>query len=868
MSLSQALEDLRHDPRFAKNIAGWRILPARAAVYEPWPENLDGRLLAALKNQGIARPYRHQAVAVRSALDGANVVVSTSAASGKTVSYNAPVLNRLLADPAGRALYLFPTKALAHDQLSNLTRLTGDLAQVSIAVEAYDGDTPANRRTKIRDRAQIVLTNPDMLHGGILPQHVRWAGFFSGLRVVVIDEMHSYRGVFGSHVANVLRRLSRICAFYGSAPQFLLASATIANPRELAERLIEAPVTVVGPEDDGAPRGERHVVLYNPPIVDIDLGIRRSATQEAADLASALLVRNVQHIVFAPGRLTAELMLTSLREQAGNPSEVSAYRSGYLPQERRGIEEGLRRGQLRSVVATTALELGIDIGQLEAAILAGYPGTIASTLQQMGRAGRRAGEALAILVAGSGGIDQYVMTHPGFLFDGNPERGLINPDNPVILAGHLTCAAAELPFADGDTFGLAPNLHEALAALTRVGELFTNNGRYFWGGQGSPAQAISLRTGSADRVIIHRRKGEDSVEVIGELERSAAPMLVHPGAIYWHAGESFLVEELDWEGGAAYVREIDTDYYTRASLNQRVEVLATTASTRITGSEGPVAELAWGEVRVESKANSYRRMRRRTNEVLSLGAIELPAQLLETAGCWLALTPELVADLKDTGEWASDENDYGPAWPRTRDTVRALDSYRCRACGAPELPGRPHHVHHRVPLRAFVADPLLRPGFSVQEAWRAANRLDNLVTLCPACHMKAEAGVRIRSGLPGLAALLANVAPLHMMCDANDLGFVVEPQAVLTGLPTITIYEKIPAGIGFAELLYDLMPGLLDAAEDLATACPCTQGCPACVGPVLEHDYALDAKKLTLSLLAKLIGAAEAGGLLGGRSVI
>jgi DEAD/DEAH box helicase domain-containing protein len=867
MSIQSALDALRRDPRLARNVAVWQHLPARPAVYAALPSELDAQLAGALRGRGVDALYRHQAEAVAAALDGAHVAIVTPAASGKTLCYNLPVLQRLLADPRARALYLFPTKALAQDQLAALSELAGP----TLSCATYDGDTPQSRRARIRDGARIILSNPDMLHAGILPQHTRWAGFFANLRVVVLDEMHVYRGIFGSHVADVLRRLRRICQFYGSNPQFLLASATIANPAELAGRLTEAPVTVIGPEQNGAPQGERHILLYNPPLLDPALGIRRSSSLEATELAAHFLAQDVQTIVFAGSRLTTELIITYLRERPERLPQVAGYRGGYLSQERRVIERDLREGRLRGVVATNALELGIDIGQLEAAVLAGYPGTIASTWQQMGRAGRRQSASVAVLVATPNPIDQYLISHPEYLFERSPERALLNPDNPVILAGHLTCAAAELPFRPGEGLGAAPDVAGALAFLTQEGELYSSEGRYYWAGEGYPASAISLRAGGADRVIIQTQTA-GGVEALGELDRGSVPLLLYENAIYIHAGETYIVEHLDWDAGLAHVRPVQVDYYTQPSIAQDVDVLAedeacfiTAPATAVSLSAGGPENLAlkaragWGDVQVTTRGTGYRLIRRYTNEVLGFGEINLPEQVLETAGCWLALLPGLTDALKAEGAWLSAPNDYGPEWQAQRAAARARDGFRCQGCGALEPaaggPGgrREHDVHHKIPLRAFVADASLRPGLPPEQAWQAANRLENLVTLCPACHRRAEAGVRLRSGLGGLAALLVAVAPLYLMCDPRDLGVAAEPQAPVTGLPTITLYEKVPAGVGYAAEIYHLLPELLRAAFDLVQGCACQSGCPACVGPVVEHEYALDAKELTRALLAKLM---------------
>jgi DEAD/DEAH box helicase domain-containing protein len=948
MSVETALQVLRLEPRFMRNVARWEITPARPARHASYPHELDPRVIAALAARGVTALYTHQAAAVETALHGEHVAVVTPAASGKTLCYNLPVLNRLLADPSARALYLFPTKALAQDQLAELREMVGLLnggwetsRQVDqggtrlqtlgasappplrttappLTCATYDGDTPSAQRAKVRDAARIILSNPDMLHAGILPQHPRWAAFFANLRVVVIDEMHVCRGVFGSHIANVLRRLRRICRFYGSEPQFILASATIANPAELAERLVEAPVTLIGPERDGAPQSEKHVLFYNPPLIDPDLGLRRSSSLEASDLAALFLAHAVQTIVFARARLTMELILTYLREtgqpasgirsqesgvsgqasatphlrrsQVGagvsyQPSAIShkspairGYRGGYLPAERREIEKGLREGSVRGVVATSALELGIDIGAMDAAVLAGYPGTVASARQQMGRAGRRRGSSIGVLVAGAGAMDQYILTHPEWLLARSPEHARINPDNEVILAHHLACAAAEMPIEKTEVFlaKLPVLAADLLDDLVEAGQFYRSGSRYFWAGDGSPANGINLRTASLERIVIQATDGNGRAQVIGELERESAPILLYEGAIYLHEGQSYLVEQLDWEAGLARVRATEVDFYTRPISSERIEILRTKDEGRKTNTNSsPVNDesihysastpakradqllvssfqSAWGDVRVISQTTGYKIIRRNTQEVLSFGQVELPEQVLETQACWLTLGLELIERLKAAGAWFSDPNEYGTNWPSQRDAARARDQYRCQGCGTVEMPGRQHDVHHRIPFRAFQADSTLRGGLAQQCAWQAANVLGNLVTLCPTCHHRAEAGVRIRSGLGGVATLLAGVAPMFLMCDPRDLGVLAEPQDPTSGQPTITLYERVPGGIGYAEQLFASMPALLRAAHDLVTSCPCERGCPACVGPVIEHEYALDTKTLAAALLREM----------------
>ena len=469
MNVDQLTQQLRSDPLFMRNVVRWETLPPREAQYAAFPENLDQRLIPVLQKRGIHQLYTHQAHAVKSVLAGQDVVVVTPTASGKTMCYNLPVLSAILKDEDARALYLFPTKALSADQVSELYELI-EMMGVDIKSYTYDGDTPGAARKAVRQAGHIVVTNPDMLHSGILPHHTKWVKLFENLRYIVIDEIHTYRGVFGSNLANVLRRLIRLCEFYGSKPQFILCSATIANPQELAETLIGRPVELV--DDNGAPMGARHFVFYNPPVVNRQLGIRRGVIPETRNISSMLLKNGIQTITFARSRLTVEVLTKYLkdlvRDPIGNAGRVRGYRGGYLPTERREIEKGLRAGSIDAVVSTNALELGIDIGALDACVLCGYPGTIASAWQQAGRAGRRKGTSIVFYVASSSAIDQYIVSHPDYFLRQSPENALLNPDNLYIMLSHFKCAAFELPFEDGDAFGNAPGTPEMLEYLTEA----------------------------------------------------------------------------------------------------------------------------------------------------------------------------------------------------------------------------------------------------------------------------------------------------------------------------------------------------------------------------------------------------------------
>jgi DEAD/DEAH box helicase domain-containing protein len=583
-------------PRLAHpdpHITPVRRLPAIEAAYSPFPDVLDTRLVRALQARGISEPYTHQAEAIDHALNGRHVVVVTPTASGKTLCYNVPVLQSILADPSSRSLYLFPTKALAQDQLAELHQLVqvvGAEGGGELGVFTYDGDTPQDARRAVSARAHVVLTNPDMLHSGILPHHPRWAKLFENLKFVVIDELHAYRGVFGSHLANIMRRVARVCAHYGSNPTFICSSATIANPRDLAERLMERPFELV--DRSGAPRGEKFFVFVNPPVVNRELGIRRSYLAETRRVAIEFLKRGLQLIVFAQSRLSTEVLTTYLKDAfkgaPGSDDVIRGYRGGYLPLRRREIERGLRSGDVRCVVSTNALELGIDIGALDVAVMAGYPGTIAATWQRAGRAGRRSTRSAAVLVASSAPIDQFIIRNPSYFFDASPEHALINPDNLHILVDHVKCATFELPFTDGEAFG-RHDLQEILAVLAEQGLVHRSGGatdpdqreesQWSWTSESYPADAVSLRSVSSDNFVIVDTTRE--ARVIGETDFTSGPATLHPKAIYIVEGALYQVERLDFEGRKAFVREIDCDYYTDAITYTKVTILDTFADSRI-----------------------------------------------------------------------------------------------------------------------------------------------------------------------------------------------------------------------------------------------------------------------------------------------
>ncbi len=853
----------RADPSIAENITAWRTRPAQFPRFVPFPGELHPHLIEALAARSIHSLYSHQATAWEEARAGRNVVVVTGTASGKTLCYNLPVLDRMFHDPEARALYLFPTKALAHDQVTGLQSLlnaAGEAATCTAA--AYDGDTRADLRAGIRAHAQIVVSNPDMLHTGILPHHTLWADLFRHLRFVVLDEMHVYRGVFGSHVANLIRRLKRIARFYGSKPQFILTSATIANPQELAERLIEEQTALV--DEDGAARGEKHFLILNPPIVDRALGLRRSSVLESVQVTRDLIDYDIQTIVFARSRRTTEIVLRYLNgnqatanrsneggqvltknsldtsglpesEEENVQAPIRGYRSGYLPLRRREIERGLRSGQVRTVVATNALELGVDIGGLGAAILVGYPGSIAGTWQQAGRAGRHEAASLAVLVASADPLDQFLAHNPDYFFARSPEQALINPDNLLILLQHLRCAAFELPFRVDESFGgvSQARLGEFLQVLLDAGLLHKSGGKYFWMADQYPAADISLRSASAETVVLQAEG-----VAIGEVDLASAYWMVHPEAIYLHEGESYLVEDLGLEKAphVARLRRVQVDYYTEPKRETSLSLLDRLSKATIHG-----GTKSQGEIAVTTLVSGFRKVKWYTHENLGEGIVSLPPTELHTTGYWIALNEETVELLRAQGMWASDLNDYGPGWPSLRDQVRLRDGFRCQSCGVSETElGRQHHVHHKIPFRVFA---------TIEQA----NALDNLVTLCNRCHRRVELAVRLRSGLAGLAYVLGHLAPLFVMADRGDLGVHSDPESSLAeGRPAVVLYDLVPAGIGLSERLFELHDDLVARALELVQACDCREGCPSCVGVGGENGYG--GKRETVALLQLLTG--------------
>jgi len=647
--VTQVLDTFAARDRDGEVLTAVRHYPAREAQWAEFPEWVQVDLRMAYNAKGIRQLYTHQAAAAEAVHAGKNVVIVTPTASGKTLCYNLPVLNAILANDDTRALYLFPTKALAQDQLAELHDLNQRLEN-RIGVFTYDGDTPIDARKAIREKSHVVLTNPDMLHTGILPHHTRWTRLFENLRYIVVDELHTYRGVFGSHLCNVLRRLQRIARFYGSKPQFICCSATIANPGELGSRLIEDEVEVLAA--NGAPAAEKTFVFYNPPVVNRALGIRRSYINEGSRVAQEFLKHDLQTMVFANSRLHTELILTYLQQanpqQPGKPETIRGYRGGYLPNERREIERGLREGRIRGVVTTSAMELGIDVGSLDTVVMTGYPGTIAATWQRAGRAGRRSGSSCTVLVASSAPLDQFIIRHPDYFFGSTPEHAFIQPDNLEILINHLKCAAFELPIGPEEKFGEV-NVQDLCARLAEAGYLHLAGKNYHWTHEAYPADTVSLRSVTSDNFVIIGITG--APQVIGEVDFPSALTTVHEKAIYLHGGQQYHVEHLDFKERKAYVKQVNVDYYTDAIRYTQVRVLEIAETQKTAGRQDTGATdhaRSHGDVLVRSQVVGFKKIKFFTNENIGAGQLELPENEMHTTSYWITLERALLESLPYT----------------------------------------------------------------------------------------------------------------------------------------------------------------------------------------------------------------------------
>ena len=642
-NLIKSLEELKKIGIINDSITAIKHIPARQGRYMAYPSDVHPALIKALQEKGFTRLYTHQNLSWRLIKEGKNIVIVTPTASGKTLCYNLPVLDSILKNPSARAIYMFPTKALSQDQRAELDE-TIKLLPEEIRIFTYDGDTPQDARKAIRARGHIILTNPDMLHAGILPHHTKWIKLFENLQYVVIDELHNYRGIFGSHLANILRRLKRIANFYGASPQFILSTATISNPLEMAEKITEEPVSLV--DENGAPQGEKYFVFYNPPVVNKFLGIRRSYVNESRRVASIFLKNGLQTIVFAQSRLITEVLVTYLKEDIEKTIQqkglIRGYRGGYLPLKRREIEKKLREGKIRGVVSTNALELGIDIGSLDVAVLAGYPGTITSTWQMAGRAGRKSGKSAAVLVGTSSPLGQFIINNPDYFFSKNPENALINPDNLSILVSHIECAAFELPFVEGEKFG-SQEIGEILKFLVDEKLVHFSKGKWFWTSDAYPADGVNLRSISSDNFVVVDTT--EKSKAIAEVDFSSALTALHPKAIYLCEGEQYFVENLDFEQRKAYVKKTDVDYYTDAIDYTKIKILDSFDQKNL-----GKCDISHGEVHVATQVVGFKKIKFHTMENVGAGDLSLPQNEMHTTAYWLTIPSQIFHSLSFASE--------------------------------------------------------------------------------------------------------------------------------------------------------------------------------------------------------------------------
>jgi DEAD/DEAH box helicase domain-containing protein len=813
-SALKEIEEKFRASRAQGGVTAIRHFPAREPRVAPFPSALPRRLIEILEARGFPSLYTHQALAFDLAQEGKNLVVVTPTASGKTLCYNLPILSALVENPEARALYLFPTKALSQDQLVELNRWTEQLGD-EVRTFTYDGDTPQDARKAIRARGNLVITNPDMLHAGILPHHTGWQRLFENLRYVVIDELHYYRGVLGSHLANVLRRLKRVARFYGSRPQFICTSATIANPQELAARILEEDVTLI--DDNGAPAAEKYFVCYNPPVVNPQLGIRRSYLNETRRLARTFLSRGLQTIIFANSRLATEILVKYLQEDFSQgpamPQAVRGYRGGYLPLERREIERDLRSGRLRGVVATNALELGIDVGSLDVALLAAYPGTIASTWQRAGRAGRRQGTSAAVLVASSAPLDQFMVQNPDYFFGRSPEHGYVNPDNLLILLNHLKCAAFELPLREDEKFG-ALDLRRLCQYLEESGFLHHTQDGWHWVSESYPADALSLRSVSSDNFVIVDNTHEP--RIIGETDFTSALTTLHEKAIYIQDGVQYHVERLDYDDRKAYVHQVDSEYFTDAISYTKIKILETFDSAPV-GSGGSTprhapAEIApgrprpetarknHGEVQVNTQVVGFKKIKFYTMENVGSGDLTLPEQEMHTTAFWLTLSRSMMDSLPYN---STDRLDGVNGLANALGAIATL----LVMCDARDL-GTSVGENAELELTANV-----EPGFS-----------------------------------PAPAALKGGSTSEPAEEDNRQPGKQTVVRKIFE--PNIYLYDSYPGGVGLSEPLFRMCNSLLEKTHKLISECPCLNGCPSCVGPIGEIGE--KGKEVALEILSRL----------------
>jgi DEAD/DEAH box helicase domain-containing protein len=824
--------------KYSPQVVSHWIQEKQDELFADIPKNIHPILQEILHNQFPKGLFSHQVESWKQIKSGKNVVISTGTSSGKSLCYHLPIFNQLIEDNNSTSLLLFPTKALASDQLlkfnDSLEKINFHLPKEKLLIAAtYDGDTANEKRIPIRNLTNILLSNPDMLHIGILPHHTRWDRFLKNLNFIVIDEVHFYRGVFGSHFANVIRRLKRILHFYGGNPQFILTSATISNPKDFAEKLIEEKFELIN--IDCSPKEKRLYFFLNPPVINEDLGLRKSMIDQSVEIVEMLMREKIQSILFARTRKTVEITVKKINDELSfNNDVIHGYRSGYLPQARRNIEDGLRKGLISTVISTNALELGIDMGKVDAVLMMGYPGSISAFFQQSGRAGRRNQTSIAILIASASPIDQYIIRHSEYVREGNPENALLDPNNPLILLNHLKSAAFELPFKEFDQFGNLDwnTVQPYLEILCDLSKIVQRKESYYWVAEDYPASEISLRNISKNAITLRLHDGNKST-VIGEVDYQSASRLVHPGAVYLHDGMQYLVQNFNLKDSIAELSQFQEEYITEPIVNNSIKM-----ESIILFNQNDKFKSTFGELHVIEKVTGFKRIDWVTQQLLGKEDLYMPENELFTKGVWICFSSTLVNVLRENNQWQSDPNQYGNDWTRIRTAIMSRDEYRCQVCGL-LFASNALHIHHKVPFRSF-SDP------------RLANQSSNLITLCPVCHKIAEQNIRIRSGLAGVAYLLASISPLFLMCDYRDIGYFSEAQSDLCEKqPAIAIYDQFPGGIGLSAKLFDRLDEILIHCFNALNECPCSQGCPSCIGPSGENGKS--GKDSAKTILASLI---------------
>jgi len=832
-NIDQVIRKLKRNGTFSSNIEYWDHTDANKGLAEPISD-IHPNLQNTLNKLGIGNLYTHQIDSIAKISQGNDVVIVTGTASGKSLCYQIPILQSILEMGFPTALLLFPTKALTYDQLHAIDRLEMSLFNETKISAVYDGDTPSSQRALIRKNSKILLTNPDMLNIALLPFHTNWRDFFTNLKFIVIDELHQYRGVFGSHFCNVLRRLNRILEFYGSKPQFILTSATIGNPQELAEQLIERPVHLI--DMDSSPKGEKNNILYNPPLTNKELGIREGLLASTTKIGSFLLENDVQSIVFCQSRRFTELVVKQLHQKYPRLiTEIRGYRSGYLKSERREIENGLKSGSVRLVAATNALELGVDIGGVDAVVVAGYPGSVNSLRQMAGRAGRSTRASISIQIASMNPLDQYFARFPQYLFSKPIEKALIDPNNPLVLLPHLQSSAFEYPFSENDQFGTLDSeyLHEYLEYLVEQNILQKKKDKYFYLSSVFPAGNYSIRGTEATNIIL-QLSTEDTNRTIGEIDYSSGLWMCHQGAVYLHDGSEYHVNSLDLDQKIASLSYFSGTYRTEPIKTEQIVINDIEKSIT-----QQYIDVKFGDINVNSQVTGFKKIDNLTSEMLGIESLELPVSSLNTKGFWIKLNNLCLKTLKENNKWFGEVNDYGPNWNSLRQQVLVRDNYVCQSCGKKHTPLSPLHVHHKIPFKSFVSQD-------------KANDLGNLIALCSDCHRLAELNVKIRSSLSGLRYAIANMAPLLVLCDMRDLDSISDPNASYEDFaPVIMVYDTVQGGIGLSNSLFENLDLLLQKCYELVSTCSCENGCPSCVGPASENGEG--GKSETLFLL-NLIG--------------